>query len=350
MKKSTPKNQPALPEKAPKKVPSLKLSSTNQVILAAIVVLLIFIAAVMSSAPRQVQQQNSATQQNGAVTQPTGTETRSGQQVARISITRSDGQPAAVAQAFSGNASGPVYTDVAQDVTSAIPAEARVKFKIDTFQKLAIQPLKFNVYDDNGKELTPDFLQTVHEAKLHLMVVSANLREFSHVVPEYKNGTWNANVNLPNPGTYYAYIEICPVKGGHSILRSELTVRSPSKDNPDYPGLTQNNLAISGDVTAVMNVTDAGLENVSTLMFSLTRGGKNVDNVVPYLGAFGQVVIIRHNDLLSLVDVHPLPVSDESKGIFEFGARFLKAGRYTAFSEFKIGEKVYIFPITFDIQ
>jgi len=347
MKKSNPKNQPISEDKDHKNNQPLKMSSTNQVILAAIVVLLIFSAAVMSSTPKQTQTKSEGKQQNEAVTKLSGTETRSGQQVARISITRSNGGQA---NASLDNTFGLTFSDVTSDVTTAISAGARVKFKISTFKKLAVQPLKFNIYDDNGQELTPDFLQTVHEAKLHLFVLSANLREFGHFVPEYKNGIWNANVSLPNPGTYYAYVEICPVKGGHAILRSELTVRSPSKEPVDYPGITPNNLAVSDDITAALNFTDTGLNNVSTLMFSLTKGGQNVSEVKPYLGAFGQVTIIKHNDLLTLVDAHPLPINDQSKGIFEFGARFLKAGRYTAFAEFKVGSKVHIFPFTFDVQ
>jgi|GEM_PF-3105306 len=351
MKKSTPKNQPVLPEKPQSKIPAMKLNSTNQVILAAIVVLLIFIVAVMSSSPKQPQQQATGdTQQSATSTQTASQESRSGQQVARISITRSDAAQAQGVGTTGGNVASTVMADIARDAAVAIPAGSRVKFKIDSFKKLAVQPLKFNVYDEYGKELTPDFLQTVNEHKLHMFVVSSNLSEYSRVFPEYGNGTWNVNVNLPNPGTYYAYVEMAPVKGGNTLLRSELTVREASKGTPSYPALTPNNLAISGNVSAVMNLTDAGLENLSTLMFSLTRDGKNVNDVRPYVGAFGSVTLFRHEDLMSCTNASPFPVIDESKGIFDFGAKFQKAGRYTAFAEFKVGDKVMVFPISFDVQ
>jgi hypothetical protein len=343
-----PKNQPVLPEKATKKIPALKLNSTNQVILAAIVVLLIFIVAVMSSTPKQSQQTPGDQQQGTA--QTAGEGTMSGQQVARISITRSDSQQALGTNTNTTGNANAVLADIAKDATAAIPAGARVKFQIDNFKKLAVQPLKFNVYDEYGRELTPEYLQTVHENKMHMIVVSANLREYNHVMPEFKNGVWNASVNLPNPGTYYAYIEVSPIKGGQTMLRSELTVREPSKGKPDYPGLTPNNLAISGDVSTVLNFTDAGLESLSTLMFSLTRGGKNVNDVKPFQDAFGHVVLIKHDDTLTFGDAYPLPVNDETKGIFEFATKFHKAGRYTAYAEFKVGEKVMVFPITFDVQ
>lgn len=347
MKKTPPKNQPLLPEKPLKKLPAIKLNSTNQVILAAIVVLLIFIVAVMSSTPRQNVQ--TTTQPEPSAAAPVTTDgTMSGQQVARISITRSDSPQADVV----GNGDGvsKTLTEIALDYPKAMVAGDRVKFKIDTFQKLAVQPLKFNLYDGNGMELTPEYLVTDHEVKLHMAIISANLREFARVFPEYSNGTWNVSANLPTPGTYYAYMKYKDVQGNIVMLQSELTVREPSKGTPNYPGLTPNNLAISGDVSAVLNLTDAGLENLSTLLFSLTRNGENVTNLRPHMGFFGHVMLVRHGDLLTVADAQPMPDTGTSKGLVQFGTQFHKAGRYTAFAEFKVGDKVLTFPITFDVQ
>ncbi len=336
--------------KVPEKKFTLQMNSTNQVIIAAIVVLLIFVVAVLSSVPKKDQTQGQTT--TTATTATNGT--RTGTQVARISITR-EGQtqemtPAELAksQMTSGNVAA--ATAGGQNADTAVPAGGRVKFKIDTFKKLAAQPLKFTLYDEYGKELTPDYLQTVNEKKIHFIVVSANLREYQHLYPEYSNGTWNVSANLPNTGTYYAYTLISPVKGNPAILRSNLTVQAPSKGTLKYPGLTPNNLSITGGVSTVLKTLNAGLGGETQLSFSLTQGGKNSNNIRPLLGAFGYVLIMRQTDTDTFIQARPLPVSDESKGMFDFGATFMKAGRYTAFCEFNAGGKVMLFPITFDVQ
>ena len=47
--------------------------------------------------------------------------------------------------------------------------------------------LSFVLYGQNGKELRPDDLKTVHEKKLHLLIVRDDMNEFRHVHPEYKD-------------------------------------------------------------------------------------------------------------------------------------------------------------------
>jgi hypothetical protein len=355
------------------------MSPTNQVILAGIAVLIIFLAAVLSSVPKKEQTVPPPATMGAAG----ATGTRTGTQIASISISRggetqqgvsanpgvalSNGEaniPTGIqSQAEAGSATtvgvatSPDATAVstanirvtAVSAGGAIPAGSRVNFKIDTFKKLALQPLKFKVYDETGRELTPDYLQTVREHKLHFYVVSANLREYQHLFPEYDNGYWNVNANLPNPGTYYAYMDVSPIKGNPAMLRSELTVQTATKGTVVYPGLTPNKLAISGGVSTALTLSGIGIGAENLLSFSLTRGGQGVNGVSPYVGAFGSVVVLRQGDPNTLLVARPLPVSDESKGMFDFGALFSKAGKYTAFAEFKVDGKVLVFPITFEM-
>jgi hypothetical protein len=362
-------------KKAPSTKKTVKMTSTNQIILAAIMVLLIFLAALLSSPPKKDQVQQTASQPV-----QTNGELRTGTQVARISITRNDGtptgatigttgftQPSAATVGTTGtlnvepgaasknvgvsttNGTAATQTVSAEITSGAVPAGDRVKFKIDNFKKLAVQPLKFKVFDSSGRELTPDFLLTVREHKLHFVVVSANLREFQHLYPEYVSGQWNVNANLPSPGTYYVFTDITPVKGTQEILRSELTVREATKGTINYPGLTPNLLAISNGTSAVLGIKGIGLGAENVLGYSLTRDGKNLGSVTPYTGAFGYVTVLRQGDPGVYLTARPLPVQDESKGIFDFAVKFMKAGKYTAFAEFKADGKVLIFPITFEM-
>ena len=185
---------------------------------------------------------------------------------------------------------------------------------------------------------------------MHFYVVSSGLREFQHLFPDYANGTWNVNANLSNPGTYYAYVDISPVKGNPVVLRSELTVREPTKAGTiKYPGLTPNKVAIAGDISAVLNMKGIGIGAENIMSYSLTRDGNNAGGFSPYVGAFGNVTILRQGDLNILLKARPLPVADENKGMFDYASAFIKAGRYTAFAEFKVNGKLLVFPITFEM-
>lgn len=352
---------------------TVKMSSTNQIILAAILVLLIFLAAMLSSPAKKDQVQKAAPQ-----TTAVNGETRTGTQVARISIVRNGEsgqgatigttgfvnlQPPDTSGGTSADSTGNLEIEPAGTQTSAsaatsasefksggaIPAGERVQFKIDTFKKLAVQPLKFKVFDALGMELTPDYLQTVREHKMHLTLVSANLREFQHLFPDYANGQWNASAYMPSPGTYLSYISISPVKGNPEVLRSDLTVREATKGTVNYPGLTPNLLAITDGASAVLGIKGIGLGAENIMAYSLTRDGKNLESVSPYTGAFGSVTVFRQGDPNVYISGRGLPVTDESKGMFDFAAQFDKAGRYTAFAEFKADGRVLVFPITFDM-
>jgi hypothetical protein len=324
-----------------------KFSTTNQVIMAAALVVIIFLAALLSSIPKKETltpaPESSSTQ-----------EVRSGTQVARIAITRPGRDagslpPSPVLDETNSATAAAATNTTVPAFGRAMYAVSRFKFKINSFQKLAVQPLKFNIYDEDGQELTPEYLTTINEQKIHLIIVSVNLREFQHLNPKYEDGAWNVSANLPTPGTYEAYADITPVKGKPVVLRGELTVRARSGGKINYPGLTPQMLAITDGVNSVLNITFGALGGVSKLTFSLTRDGKNVSDIKPLYGFFGSAIVFRHTDPDAFLRTKQ-EAADEGKGIVDLSTIFTKAGRYTAFGEFKIGDKGFVFPVTFDVK
>jgi hypothetical protein len=336
--------------KSIQKKASIKLTPANQVILAGIAVLVIFLAALLSSMPKK--------DVNNQTSTPTSSkEIRSGTQTVNVSIVKpGEPVPPGSTNTSADTESQSLTTD--ENITGltvygtgrAIAFPGRVKFAIDSFKKLAVQPLKFKVYSALGTQITPDDLQTMHEQKMHFYVVSANLREFQHLKPEYKDGSWSVSANLPSAGTYYAYIDITPVKGNPVVIRGTLTVREATKGTPAYPGITPNMLAIVNGYSAVLNNTIPALGTEGRLSYSLTKDSRNVSGLRPLYGAFGNVTIFRHTDPDAFVHAHQAANIDETKGIINFNTIIKKAGTYTAFGEFKVGDKIVTFPITFDIK
>lgn len=322
--------------------------NSKEILLAAVCVLVIFYVALMASMPRKevVDQMK-----NGQV----ANEQRTGDQT--VSLTILPEGSTQMTQAVSGTQQKPAVSTkphnemvAAGGPDSTVEAGKRLVFKIDKFQKLATQPLKFNLYDEKGVEITPDYLETQHDYKAHFVLVSADLRSYQHLHPEYRNSVWNVSANMSQPGSYFAYVDIKPVKGDAVVLRKELVVRTATNlKDVKYPGLTKDLKAIVKDVTAVASPDPSALNRPSNINFALTRGGKAVNDLKPYLAAFGHVVVLKQGAPELYLHLHPGNIVDETKAIVPFTATFSSAGRYTAFAEFKIGKDVLTFPITFDV-
>jgi len=322
--------------------------NSKEILLAVVCILVIFYVALMASMPRK----EAMDQMNGELK----SEQRTGDQSISLTIlpTGSTQMTQAVAttqqpKPTSNVASVTIMNGMTMSNMTVSDAK-RLVFKIDKFQKLAVQPLKFNLYDTAGKEITPDYLETQHDYKVHFILVSADLRQFQHLHPDYKNKTWNVSANMTSAGSYYAYVDIKPLKGDDVVLRKELVVRAPSvAKDIKYPGLTPKLMAIAKDVSATMAPDPSILNHDTPVTFTLTRGGKAVTDLQPYLAAFGHVVVFKQGTPDVYMHLHPGTITDETKGVVPFTMNVPSNGRYTAFAEFKIGKDVLTFPVTFDV-
>lgn len=228
---------------------------------------------------------------------------------------------------------------------ASFPAGEKVKFRIDRFQKLATQPLKFEVFDETGKALTPDYLESIQGQKMHFYLVHANLREFNHMIPAFQNNVWNVSVRMPTVGTYYAYIVLDPLEGAPIAYRYDLVVREESSDDVNNPDPTNNLEFFDGTRTAKMEMNN--VESGRLFLFDLTQDGTQL-SPEPYLESYGQMTIFKQGDV-DFFATTPSNVSMHDSNKVYFSTGNLTPGRYTAFAEFKIAGRVFVFPMTFDV-
>lgn len=234
---------------------------------------------------------------------------------------------------------------------ASAPLESRIKFAIETFQKLATQPLKFNVYDEEGTIITPEYLKTVNGRKVHFVIVSADLKEFHNEDPVYRDNYWNVPVYMPTIGNYYVYTDIAPVEGRAVTLKRNLTVRqeSPPVDSISYPGPTTD-LSVSKDgYTVKMTIEKGAKHGERILAFNISRDGGFAVNNKPFKEEFGQLSIFKHGDSNSYYSLYPSKTNSSREWV-KFSPTFTSSGRYTAYATFNLGGKVVSFPFTFDIQ
>lgn len=264
----------------------------------------------------------------------------------------SSGESGMSAHQTSSSQNGTKFTSsgISSDVvvySGSIYDANRLKFHTDHFDKTGSQTLQFEVFDKTGHAYSPDNLLTTHEKKMHFFVVSADLRDFQHVHPDFVNGKWKVPVYLPNPGTYYAYVDITPAKGNPVVLRGNFVVQKETTGTIDYPGLTPDLFAMNHGFKAALRILPSKVLKISELSYMVTKDDKPAA-ISEYLAAEAHFIILRHGDPDSLMHVHPLS-SDPEAGKASFEIVFRQAGRYTVFAQFGLGQEVYTFPITFDI-
>jgi hypothetical protein len=163
--------------------------------------------------------------------------------------------------------------------------------------------LRFVIRDEDGRAVTA--YQREHDKELHLIVASRDLVTYRHLHPaRATDGTWST----PASGTY-----------------------EPRK-------LPAPNATAEADGYEVE--LDGGLRPgaASELTLKVSRDGRPVTDLQPYLGAYGHLVALRSGDLAYL-HVHPNGEPDDGRtrpgpGI-SFTATAPSAGTYRLFLDFK---------------
>lgn len=196
------------------------------------------------------------------------------------------------------------------------------------------QPFRFTVTGPDG-QVVRDYT-TGHEKELHLIVVGRDLSDFQHLHPgRDAAGTWTLPLTLPAAGTYRMYADFTPaaLAGDNVVLGADLFAAGPFVPRPLPAASTTS--TVDGYQVALTGVAVAGQD--SQLTFTVTKAGRPVTDLQPYLGAFGHLVSLRQGDLAYL-HTHPAQEArpGESGGPqVQFGADFPTAGSYRVFLDFQ---------------
>lgn len=203
--------------------------------------------------------------------------------------------------------------------------------------------LHFSIEEAGGLPVT-DF-DELHERRMHLIVVRRDGTQFRHLHPEMDAaGTWTVPVEFADPGVYRAFADFS-VDGEQHTLASDIFVSGGEFEARPFPAPSPLDSTSGYDVSLQAGELVAG--EPSSLSFAVTRGGAEVDDLGPYLGAKGHLVALREGDL-AFLHVHPeeadgehahggqSPATEEPSGNeIAFAATFPTAGRYRLYLQFK---------------
>ncbi|MGW2956671.1 hypothetical protein [Streptomyces eurythermus] len=155
------------------------------------------------------------------------------------------------------------------------------------------------VRDATGRPLTA--YQEEHTKELHLIIASRDLTHFQHLHPtRAADGTWSAPLTLPRAGVYRVFADFTPDGGEGLTLGADLTASGAYAPAPlPAPATTAE---VDGYRVGLRGRLSPGRDSELTL--GVTRDGKPVRDLQPYLGAYGHLVALRSGDL-GYLHVHP---------------------------------------------
>ncbi|WP_030326319.1 hypothetical protein [Streptomyces sp. NRRL B-3229] len=201
--------------------------------------------------------------------------------------------------------------------------------------------LRFTVRGDDGRAVTA--FRTEHDAELHLIVASRDLNTYRHLHPtRAADGTWSIPVSLPRAGGYRVFADFTPEKKGaeNLTLGADLAVSGAYRPRPvPAPDATAETDGYQVKLGGALRPGAA-----RALKLTVSRDGRPVTDLQPYLGAYGHLVALRSGDLAYL---HVHPNGEPGDGTtaagpdISFTATAPSAGTYRLFLDFKHDGKVH---------
>ncbi|WP_410582751.1 hypothetical protein [Amycolatopsis sp. lyj-108] len=160
------------------------------------------------------------------------------------------------------------------------------------------QPFSFRILGPDGKPVTGYDVE--HEKRMHLIVVRRDTAGFQHVHPELaSDGVWSVPLALPEAGSYRVFADFKPTGGSASTLGVDVAAAGDFKPAEYQPSRVANvdgyQVRLDGDLAPGKS---------SKVTLTVTKDGREVTDLEPYLGAYGHLVALRGGDLAYL-HVHP---------------------------------------------
>jgi len=206
-------------------------------------------------------------------------------------------------------------------------------------------PFAFRIDGPDGDPITA--YDEVHDKALHLIVVRRDLSHYQHVHPvRDAHGTWSIPLDLSAPGTYRVLADFQPTGADMSLtLGADVSVPGAQSATPLPP--PSNVTTVDGYRVTLHGNLVPGRE--STLALSVSKDGKSVTDLQPYLAAYGHLVALRSGDLAYL-HVHPdgAPGDGHTRAgpAITFHAQVPSVGTYRLYLDFRHDSQVHTAELT----
>lgn len=189
-----------------------------------------------------------------------------------------------------------------------------------------------------------------HEKLLHLIIVNRDLSYFNHIHPNFKgDGKFTINTAFPAGGEYKVFADFVPNSGSATTLSDWVKVEGDAGERAAIAADSKLTKEIDGkEVELALSSLKAKEDVKLTFTIRDAKTKKGIDNLEPYLGAVGHVVILSA-DAGSYLHVHPL--DEQATGPkAEFATAFPQSGVYKIWGQFQHNGKVITAPFAVEVK
>jgi len=206
--------------------------------------------------------------------------------------------------------------------------------------------LSFSPKEEGDENIVVE-LETVHEKKAHIIIVSDDLEYFSHIHPDYEgNGTYSVKTNLPFGGKYELFIEYKP-KGGKKIAdRFNLNVDGSEKPNAIFK--SERYLFENQNLSVMLRPSEELFSGKEIhIPVTILKDGKelNAANFDNYLGEKAHAVLIRIANF-DFLHVHPMVMNNQ----LNLHMNIVKSGYYRLWLQFQIDGILYTTDFVLEVK
>lgn len=254
----------------------------------------------------------------------------------------------------------PVSVNRVMPVTVISDSMALVDAKEMTSELVWSKPLRphvgdndfsFSLHTKTGQLLTSDDLALVHEKKIHALLVRDDFTQFQHIHPDATRDEWTLHPRFTEGGVYHLYLDYQTIQGERTVLHTSFLVVGMKTAKLSATGSASTGVSIDGVTASFVDLPPKMLAGTTTeLTFQLMAQKQPVQEIGPYLGAFGHVVILQQDHPYRYLHVHPVTDRQPHNGQITFEAEFPDPGVYHLYAEFNVAGSVKTFPFTVSIK
>ena len=194
-------------------------------------------------------------------------------------------------------------------------------------------PVTFQVLGPDGQPLTG--YDERHDERLHLIAVRRDISGYQHVHPDLAaDGSWSTPLTL-TPGNWRFFADFDPAGDDPAVtLGGDVAVAG--RYDPEPLPAPSRTAEVDGYTVTLDGDLVPGEESELTL--SVSRDGRPVADLQPYLAAYGHLVALRDGDLAYL-HVHPDGAPGDGRTQpgpeVAFSAAVPSVGTYRLFLDFR---------------
>jgi len=189
-------------------------------------------------------------------------------------------------------------------------------------------------------------LEEVHEQKLHVVIVSADLSWYDHVHPKFQaDGTYTVQEAFPAGGEYIIFADYHPTGSHTQVERRTLEVTGPEKKPEVFE--TQNLTTETDGYKVTLKPTGEifRTDTINHMNVKISKDGVAVSDFENIMGVKGHLVIIS-GDGEKYIHVHALE-KDSKLGL---QTEFEHPGIYRAFYQFQTNGQIHTSYFTLDVK